>query len=148
MKILTLSDGREITATVVIVATGAEYRRLEVPDLDRFVGKSIFYTTFGEAQFVRDLDVAVAGGGNSAGQAAIHLAAFAHRITLVVRADSLESGMSDYLVQQIRSTPNIEVRLRTEVVGAEGDEAFGTSGGPGQSGQCRSKPFRRSYSSC
>ncbi|MGO8753948.1 MAG: FAD-dependent oxidoreductase [Gallionellaceae bacterium] len=122
LKILTLSDGREITATVVIVATGAEYRRLEVPDLDRFVGKSIFYTTFGEAQFVRDLDVAVAGGGNSAGQAAIHLAAFAHRITLVVRADSLESGMSDYLVQQIRSTPNIEVRLRTEVVGAEGDE--------------------------
>jgi thioredoxin reductase (NADPH) len=124
LKILTLSDGREITATAVIVATGAKYRRLEVPDLDRFVGRSVFYTTFGEAQaqFVRDLDVAVAGGGNSAGQAAIHLAAFAHRVTLVVRADSLESGMSDYLVQQIRSTPNIDVRLGTEVVGAKGDE--------------------------
>ena len=121
-KILTLSDGREITATAVIVATGAKYRRLEVPEVDRFAGRSVFYTTFGETQFLHDLNVAVTGGGNSAGQAAIHLAAFARRVTLVVRADSLESGMSDYLVQQIRHAPNIEVRLGAEVVGAEGDE--------------------------
>lgn len=121
-KILTLSDGREITAMSVIIATGAKYRRLEVPDIDRFVGRSVFYTTFGETQFVRDLDVAVTGGGNSAGQAVIHLANYARRVTLVVRANSLESGMSDYLVQQIRRTPNIEVRLGAEVVGAEGDE--------------------------
>ena len=71
---------------------------------------------------MRDLNVAVAGGENSAGQAAIHLAAFARRVTLVVRADSLESGMSDYLVQQILGAPNIEVRLGAEVVGAEGNE--------------------------
>jgi thioredoxin reductase (NADPH) len=121
-KILTLSDGREIIATAVIVATGAKYRRLEVPEIDRFVGRSVFYTTFGETQLVRDLNVAVTGGGNSAGQAAIHLAAFARRVTLVVRADSLEKGMSDYLAQQIRHAPNIEVRLGAEVVGAEGDE--------------------------
>lgn len=121
-KILTLSDGREITAMSVIIATGAKYRRLEVPDIDRFVGRSVFYTTFGETQFVRDLDVAVTGGGNSAGQAVIHLANYARWVTLVVRANSLESGMSDYLVQQIRRTPNIEVRLGAEVVGAEGDE--------------------------
>lgn len=121
-KVLTLSDGREITATAVIVATGAKYRRLEVPEIERFVGKSVFYTTFGESRLVRDLDVAVTGGGNSAGQAAIHLAAFARRVTLVVRADTLESGMSDYLVQLIRRTPNIEARLGTEVVGAEGGE--------------------------
>jgi thioredoxin reductase (NADPH) len=73
-------------------------------------------------RFVRDLNVAVAGGGNSAGQAAIHLAAYARRVTLVVRGASLEKGMSAYLVQQIRHTPNIEVRLGAEVVGAEGDE--------------------------
>ncbi|HYP67164.1 MAG TPA: FAD-dependent oxidoreductase [Thiobacillaceae bacterium] len=120
-KILTLSDGREITAAAVIVATGAKYRRLEVPEIDRFVGRSIFYTTFGETRLLHDLDVAVTGGGNSAGQAAIHLAAFARRVTLVVRANSLERGMSDYLVQQIRLAPNIEVRLGSEVVGAEGD---------------------------
>ena len=121
-KLLTLSDGREISATAVIVATGAKYRRLEIPSLERFVGRSIFYTTFSEPRLVRDLDVAVIGGGNSAGQAAIHLAAFARRVTLIVRANSLEKGMSDYLVQQIRHTPNIEVKLESEIVGGDGGE--------------------------
>ncbi len=121
-KVVMLSDGREIVATAVVIATGAKYRRLDVPALERFVGRSIFYTTFGESRFVRDLDVAVAGGGNSAGQATLHLAAFARRVTLIVRANSLEKGMSDYLVQQIRRTPNIDVRLQAEVVGGEGGE--------------------------
>jgi thioredoxin reductase (NADPH) len=121
-KILSLSDGREIAASAVVVATGAKYRELEVPDLERFIGRSVFYTTFGESRLVEDLDMAVAGGGNSAGQAAIHLARFARRVTLVVRAASLAKGMSDYLVQQIRSTPNIDVRLQSEVVGGEGGE--------------------------
>jgi thioredoxin reductase (NADPH) len=121
-KVLSLSDGREITARAVIVATGAKYRRLEVPEVDRFVGRSVFYTTFGETKLVRGLDVAVTGGGNSAAQAAIHLAAFARRVTLVARANSLGGGMSDYLVQQIQSAPNLDVRLGAEVVGAEGKE--------------------------
>lgn len=121
-KLLALSDGREIVATAVIIATGAKYRRLEIPCLDRFVGRSIFYTTFGESKLVRDLDVAVAGGGNSAGQAALHLAAFARQVTLVVRAQSLEMGMSDYLIQQIRHTANIEVKLDSEIVGGDGSE--------------------------
>jgi len=119
-KFLTLSDGREITATAVIVATGAEYRRLEVPSVERFVGRSVFYSGSNDPRFLRDMDPAVAGGGNSAGQAAIHIAAFARRVILIVRAKKLETGMSDYLVQQIRATPNIEVRLESEVAGAEG----------------------------
>jgi thioredoxin reductase (NADPH) len=90
--------------------------------LERFVGGSIFYTTFSEPRLVRDLDVIVAGGGNSAGQAALHLAAFARRVTLVVRANSLEKGMSDYLVQQIHGAPNIDVRLGSEIVCGEGGE--------------------------
>lgn len=121
-KILILSDGREITASSVIIATGAKYRRLDVPAVDRFDGRSVFYTTFGGTRLVGGFDAAVIGGGNSAGQAAIHLAAYARRVTLVVRADSLERGMSDYLVQQIRHASNIDVRLGTEVVGAEGDD--------------------------
>ncbi len=121
-KILTLSDGREIAATAVIIATGARYRRLDVPSLERFVGRSVFYTTFGESRLVQDLEVAVAGGGNSAGQAAIHLAAFARHVTLVVRANALEKGMSDYLVQQIRHTSRIEVRLDSEIAGGDGGE--------------------------
>ena len=82
----------------MLIATGAKYKSLDVPALQRFIGVSVFYTTFGESRFVQDLDVAVIGGGNSAGQAAIHLAGFARRVTLLVRANSLEKGMSDYLV--------------------------------------------------
>jgi thioredoxin reductase (NADPH) len=121
-KILTLSDGREIVSKTLIIATGAKYRELGVPELERFAGRSVFYTTFGESRSVRGFDVVVTGGGNSAGQAAIHLAGFARLVTLVVRGQSLEKGMSDYLVQQIRSSSNIDVRLETEVVGGDGSD--------------------------
>ena len=121
-KRLALSDGREIGARAVVVATGAAYRRLDVPELERFVGSSIFYTTFGETRLVRGLDVAVVGGGNSAAQAVVHLARFARSVTLIVRGDSLARTMSDYLVQQIRSTPNIQLKFGAEVAGGEGGE--------------------------
>jgi thioredoxin reductase (NADPH) len=121
-KKLTLSDGRQITAGAVIVATGARYRRLDAPAVARFEGRSVFYTTFAGTRLVGGFDAAVVGGGNSAGQATIFLASFARRVTLIVRGDSLESGMSDYLIQQIRHAPNIDVRLRAEVVGADGGD--------------------------
>jgi thioredoxin reductase (NADPH) len=72
-----------------------------------------------------DREVFVVGGANSAGQAALHLAEYARRVTLVVRADSLGAGMSHYLVQQVEAAPNIEVRLRTEVAGGDGKEWLG-----------------------
>lgn len=120
-RVLLLSDGREIVARAVVIATGARYRRLEVPAIERLEGRSVFYTTFGEARVLQDLDIAVVGGGNSAGQAVVHLARFARRVTLVVRAGTLEAGMSDYLVQQIRHTPTIDLRLKSEVVDAGGE---------------------------
>ena len=135
-KILMLSDGREVDTTAVVIATGADYRRLDVPGLERFVGRSIFYTTFSDPRVLHDLDVAVVGGGNSAGQAVVHLAAHARRVTLIVRANSLETGMSDYLVREIRRRQNVEVRLGAEVIGGGGtdhleqlavrDNAYGT----------------------
>lgn len=125
-KILGLSDGREVSTNAVVVATGAKYRRLEVPELDHFVGNSIFYTTFGEPRLVQGLDVAVVGSGNSAAQAVVHLARFARNVTLIVRGDTLERTMSDYLVQQIRCTPNVQVRLGTAVVGGDGREHIET----------------------
>jgi thioredoxin reductase (NADPH) len=125
-KILSLSDGREMSASSVVVATGAEYRRLDVPELERFVGRSIFYTTFGESRLVRGLDVAVVGGGNSAAQAVVHLARFARSVTMIVRGNSLGRTMSDYLVQQIRNTSNVQVMLEAEVVGGDGDERLET----------------------
>lgn len=121
-KTLILSDGREIRSRALVIATGATYKRLQVPDSDRFVGTSIFYTTFGESLFVQGLRVAVVGGANSAGQAAIHLAQFAREVTLLVRGERLESRMSDYLVQQIRDTANIRIRLGVSIVSVQGAE--------------------------
>ena len=113
-----LSDGGEVSARAVILATGATYRRLGVPELEALTGAGVFYGgPASEAPTTVDEDTYVVGGANSAGQAALHLAEYARRVTLAVRAGSLEKGMSHYLIRQIESTPNIEVRLETEVVG-------------------------------
>ena len=120
-RVLTISDGTEISARAVIIATGATYRRLDAPGLERFVGAGIFYTAIGQdTRFMRGREVYVAGGGNSAGQAAVYLAKNARKVTLVVRGGFLEKQMSDYLVQQIRRLSNVEVLLDTEIVGGDG----------------------------
>jgi thioredoxin reductase (NADPH) len=115
-RVLTLSDGIEITSRAVIIAAGANYRRLNVPQLERFVGAGVFYTTVGDTRAFKGKTILVTGGGNSAGQAVLHLAKNASKVMLVVRGDSLEKGMSDYLIREIRQRSNIEVRLRTDVV--------------------------------
>lgn len=120
-RIVTLSDGSEIVAKSVLIATGASYRRLGIPDLERFAGVGVFYIVPGDARFVQGKDVFVAGGGNSAGQGVVHLSRFARSVTLLVRGASLEKHMSDYLVREIRSRPNVTVRLGVEVIGGEGD---------------------------
>jgi thioredoxin reductase (NADPH) len=122
---VTLRDHGALTARVVILATGATYRRLEVPELEELNGAGVFYGgPASEAHGLKGLDVCVVGGANSAGQAALHLARFARSVKLVVRAASLDAGMSHYLARQIEATPNVEVRVRTEVVGGEGDDGW------------------------
>ena len=117
-----LSDHDPVTARSVILATGATYRRLGVPELEEMTGAGVFYGgPASEAHGLKDLPVYVVGGANSAGQAALHLARYASRVTLVVRAQSLGAGMSHYLVRQLESTPNVDVRLGSEVVGGGGD---------------------------
>ncbi len=119
-----LSDFPDVTARAVILATGAAYVRLEVEELEALAatGAGVFYGgPATEAPAMVDRDVFVVGGANSAGQAALHLAEYARRVTLVVRKDSLSAGMSHYLVQQVEASSNIEVRLGTEVVGGRGD---------------------------
>ena len=116
-----LSDGRTLTARAVIVATGAAYRRLGVPSLERLVGRGFYYTPPFSSRLVHGRDVFVVGGGNSAGQALLHLARDAGRATLLVRGGELERTMSDYLLQQIRRTRNVEVRLHAEVVDGGGE---------------------------
>jgi thioredoxin reductase (NADPH) len=120
-RILTLSDGTEVTARAILIATGATYRRLGLPRLERFTGAGVFYAAGSEMSLMNDKDVIVAGGGNSAGQAVTHLAKSARRVIQIVRGESLEAGMSDYLIRQIRHLPNVEVRLQAEVVDGEGE---------------------------
>jgi thioredoxin reductase (NADPH) len=122
-RIVKLGDGREVTCRAVLVATGMSYRRLGVPSLERFNGAGVFYTVpfdTGMTHLMEGHDAFVVGGGNSAGQAAVHLAKSARKVTLLVRGDSLEAHMSDYLVQDLRRAPNVEVRLLTEPVDGEG----------------------------
>ncbi|MEV4742892.1 FAD-dependent oxidoreductase [Streptomyces sp. NPDC049555] len=121
-RLLTLADGGEVSAETVILATGVTYNRLEVPGAERFEGEGLYYgaaTT--ESSSCVSHHVFIVGGANSAGQAAVHFAKYAARVTVLVRADSLEAGMSRYLVDEIRRTSNIEVRLRTRVLALDGD---------------------------
>ncbi|MFF3673995.1 FAD-dependent oxidoreductase [Streptomyces sp. NPDC002120] len=122
-KILTLADGTEISAETVLLATGVSYNRLEAPGADRFEGAGLYYgaaTT--ESSACISQHVFIVGGANSAGQAAVHFAKYAARVTILVRAASLDASMSRYLIDEIDRTPNIEVKVRTTVVRLDGDE--------------------------
>jgi thioredoxin reductase (NADPH) len=116
-RIVTLSDGSEVTSPTVVLATGVTYRRLGIPSLERLVGAGVFYGAAAvEAQAMGGEAVVVVGAGNSAGQAALHLAEYASKVTVLVRGDSLDRSMSAYLIDQLMATPNIEIRLRTRLV--------------------------------
>ena len=118
-----LADGATIDAHTVILAMGVSYRQLVAPGVDELTGRGVFYgSALTEAANCANQDVYIVGGANSAGQAAVYLARGARSVTLLVRAPSLESSMSYYLIQQIAGLPNISVRSCTEVVGAAGDE--------------------------
>jgi len=120
--VVTLETGGVAVARAVVLATGARYRRLGVERLEALHGAGVFYgAAASEATLVAGEEVFIVGGANSAGQAAIHLAHYAKRVTLVVRAATLEAGMSHYLVRQVEESPNIEVRTGTEVVDGGGD---------------------------
>ena len=109
-RVMTLDDGSHATARAVIVATGVTYRRLNIPAVDRLIGAGVFYGAPGvEAAAMTGEHVCVVGGANSAGQAALHLARFASRVTMLVRGESLAAGMSAYLITQLGATPNMRV---------------------------------------
>jgi thioredoxin reductase (NADPH) len=122
-RVVRIADGGEVAAHTVVLATGVAYHKLKVPGADRLTGLGVFYGSAAtEAPAVAGEEVYVVGGANSAGQAAVFLSRHARRVTLLVRADALERSMSSYLIRQIRDTPNIEVRTRTQVVGMAGQE--------------------------
>jgi thioredoxin reductase (NADPH) len=122
---VTLADGEELRGGSLVVATGARYRRLDVPRLSAFEGVSVFYAaTQVEAMTCRAEPVAVVGGGNSAGQAVVFLAQHAAKVWLLVRGSELTKDMSRYLADRIERTPTVEVLLETEVRELLGDDAL------------------------
>jgi thioredoxin reductase (NADPH) len=117
------ADGGEVVAHGLLLATGISYRKLEVAGADALTGRGVFYGSAAtEAPACFGEDVYVVGAANSAGQAAVFLSRHARRVTLLVRSDDLGRSMSYYLVRQIEETPNIEVRLTTQVIGVHGDD--------------------------
>ncbi len=119
---LLVSDGSEVSAQTMVLAMGVSYRRLDVPSLEALVGAGVYYgASTSEAQGLVGGHAYVVGGGNSAGQAAMHLSRYADRVTIAIRGDSLDKTMSHYLIETIEGTPCIEVRAATEVVDGAGD---------------------------
>jgi thioredoxin reductase (NADPH) len=124
-RVICLRDGTEVRARAVVIATGIEWRRLGIPRVEALVGAGVFYgAAVSESRAMQGQDVFVVGAGNSAGQAALHLAKHARTVTLLVRGDSLAKSMSSYLVTTIDSTANIFIRHRTEVIDAAGEETL------------------------
>jgi len=118
---LRLSDGSVLTSRTVIIATGAAYRRLGIPRLEALQGRGVFYgAAASEASAMRGRDVFIVGGGNSAGQTALHMAKWAHRVTILVRGESLADSMSDYLIREIGATANVGVFHRVQVADGTG----------------------------
>jgi thioredoxin reductase (NADPH) len=118
LRTVSMSDGSVVRGRGVVVATGVDYRRLGVPELEALVGRGVFYgAAVSEAPSMTGEQVFVVGGGNSAGQAALHLARYARQVTLLVRGPSLAASMSDYLVAQLEATRNVTIRYRTAVLG-------------------------------
>ncbi len=114
---LHLTDGPRVKAATVVVATGARYRRLDVPNLNDFEGRGVWYWASPiEARLCRDEEIVLVGGGNSAGQAAVFLRSFAKKIRMLVRRPSLAESMSQFLIDRIKAIDNIEVLTRTEIV--------------------------------
>ena len=119
---LELTSGSVIETRTGVAATGVEYRRLEAPGVEKFVGAGIHYGSApGEAVRLEGRDVVIVGGGNSAGQAALHMAEHARAVTVVVRGPSLQRGMSNYLVARMNQHPRIAVRTSSQVAEARGD---------------------------
>ncbi|MDE3150495.1 MAG: FAD-dependent oxidoreductase, partial [Acidobacteriota bacterium] len=136
-RFVQLADGSEVSSHVVLLAPGVQYRKLDIPGAERLTGRGIYYgAALVEAVACRDEEVFVVGGANSAGQAALHFAKFASKVTMLVRGDGLSATMSKYLIDEIGRTSNIVLGARTQVLEAMGEkrlEALRLRGPEGES---------------
>ena len=122
-RFVQLADGREVSTHVVLLAPGVQYRMLNIPGAERLTGRGIYYgAALVEAASCKDEEVFVVGGANSAGQAALHFAKYACKVTMLVRGQGLSATMSKYLIDEIERTSNVVVESRTEVIEALGED--------------------------
>jgi thioredoxin reductase (NADPH) len=119
---LELSDGRVVRASTVVIASGAQYRAPQVENLQRFIGAGVYYAaTHLEARLCEGEEIAIVGGGNSAGQAAVFLAASCRHVHLLIRSAGLNESMSRYLIRRIEENPNITLHTHTQLIALQGD---------------------------
>jgi thioredoxin reductase (NADPH) len=120
-QVITLAGGSQVMTSALVISIGVQYRRLSAPGVEELLGAGVFYgASLCEAPATRGRTVYIAGGGNSAGQAAVYLARYAEHVTILVRGQSLSDTMSRYLINQIDELPNVTVRPNTEVIRAGG----------------------------
>ena len=126
-KITEMTDGSEVHSKAIIIATGVEYTKLEIPGLEKFTGAGVYYGSASvEAHACKDEIVYIVGGGNSACQAAMHICKFAKDVNIVIRRDSIKKTAANYLIENISNTPNIHVLTSTEVIAADGENVLET----------------------
>lgn len=126
-KITEMTDGSEVHSKTVIIATGVEYTKLDIPGLDKFTGAGVYYGSASiEAHACKDEIVYIVGGGNSACQAAMHICKFAKEVNIVIRRESITKTAANYLIENISKTPNIKVHTNTEVMSVDGDNVLET----------------------
>jgi thioredoxin reductase (NADPH) len=122
-KVVTLDNGTELSCDALLIASGVQWRKLDVPGIDRLQGAGVYYGGgLTEASTCKDEDVFIIGGANSAGQAAMHFSSFARQVVMLVRGKSLAATMSQYLIDQIEKTPNIQVQFSSQLVEAHGED--------------------------
>ena len=120
--VIDLAEGESVRASIVVIASGAQYRTLGIDSIGRFLGAGIYYAATNlEAKLCADEEIVVVGGGNSAGQAAVFLAGSCRQVHILVRSDGLAESMSRYLIRRIEESPNITLHVRTQITALEGD---------------------------
>lgn len=124
-KITEMTDGSEVNSKTVLIATGVEYTKLEIPGLEKFTGAGVYYGSASvEAHACKNEIVYIVGGGNSACQAAMHICKFAREVNIIIRRESITKTAADYLIKNISRTPNINVYTHTEVVAVDGEKVL------------------------
>ena len=122
-RVLTLADGCELSCHSMVIATGVQWRKLDIPGVERLQGAGVYYGAGStEALSCRDEDVYIVGGANSAGQAAMNFARYARSVVMLVRGESLAASMSQYLINDIAKTPNIRVECSSQLAAVHGEQ--------------------------